>query len=851
MVNILCSGCKNAFLQLKDNEYTCSSCGATHSIEDENLLLGIHFYNEGNYAECDDYLMKYIVKNGAEPRAIFYKALCDGFSFDEDTTSLSDTYSKLAEALRDIDAKDFPHYLALANDEAEKLELALAEVHVRLFADADAEKIKKQVSVILGLQKEAHEFRKTLTELTDNFNENNEITLVTKFSDCFLVDIPIATEVGNAKYRKICDNIASHTVFTGILSTDIKNLEIYYRCIVMFFQKSHDKYEFLLAESAKFTTLAAVLEEGRYNTIKGVGQVADKLKNISYDFLQESYKEHFDEQIDMQTCTVLIVEPEITETPEEEVLEEISSASTPGDEAVAETAEEVSEETETSEEADATDESTDVIETEESDEPVEEADENAEEVTEPETVTEETIAETEEQEAVTETAETEDEIPDDATEEDSSETDDVTEESPAISVPVSDVTSEISLEEISAAPIKSLADVLAEDVTQDAEKPTTESEVEETTVAPEVQLTENETIVIETVEADEASEEAPIAEEAEEKPARPKKKKSHKGVALFILVIIAAIAFAGFKYGPGLLNEYNYNKACEFAAAGNYDSAVDAFTQLGDYSDSAQKATETLYKKATELEAEGAFAEANLIYENLGSYMDSKTRATACTYGEAKKALEEKNFDRAIKLFESIKDYGDSATMLKECSYIKGTTLIENKEYEAAIKILSTIKKYSDSGEKINEAKYLYVTENFDAKNKTTVKYLDALTKADYRNSKDLRKELLGSSTVLSGKINMFVNYSTGDLETSLTELDNTRTIYCHVVVNDKDLYGKSLTLKYTTAFGYSQRETKVFTAENNSATMLYPSTVHKNYTVTFDLLSVDGTVLSSQTITF
>ena len=48
----------------------------------------------------------------------------------------------------------------------------------------------------------------------------------------------IADEVGTLKYNKICENIASHTVFTGILTNDIKNLEIYYRCIVMFFRKN-------------------------------------------------------------------------------------------------------------------------------------------------------------------------------------------------------------------------------------------------------------------------------------------------------------------------------------------------------------------------------------------------------------------------------------------------------------------------------------------------------------------------------------------------------------------------------------------------------------------------------------
>jgi hypothetical protein len=163
----------------------------------------------------------------------------------------------------------------------------------------------------------------------------------------------------------------------------------------------------------------------------------------------------------------------------------------------------------------------------------------------------------------------------------------------------------------------------------------------------------------------------------------------------------------------------------------------------------------------------------------------------------------------------------------------------------------NSIIEYSDVADKINEAKYLYVTNNLDEKNKTTVKYLNQLTKAKYRNSAELRKELLGSTEVPSADVKAFVNYDYTDLKTSLTELDNTKRIYFHVVVNDKALYGKKLTLKYTTQFGYSQTESVTVSEGNNSAVMMYPATQYKNYKVVFELLNSDGTKIASQTITF
>ena len=124
MIRIICPNCKNAYLESKNGALACSSCESTFAQDTENLLLGIQYYNECDYDKANDCLMKFIVKNGAEPRAIFYKALCDGFCYDEDTLSISEVYAKLLEALQDLPKEFFPEYVALANDEAEKLENA-------------------------------------------------------------------------------------------------------------------------------------------------------------------------------------------------------------------------------------------------------------------------------------------------------------------------------------------------------------------------------------------------------------------------------------------------------------------------------------------------------------------------------------------------------------------------------------------------------------------------------------------------------------------------------------------------------------------------------------------------------
>ncbi len=66
-----------------------------------------------------------------------------------------------------------------------------------------------------------------------------------------------------------------------------------------------------------------------------------------------------------------------------------------------------------------------------------------------------------------------------------------------------------------------------------------------------------------------------------------------------------------------------YTKACKLLDAGSYDEAHEAFVALGDYEDSAEKALEALYLKAGELLESGSYDEAQALYTELGDYCDS------------------------------------------------------------------------------------------------------------------------------------------------------------------------------------------------------------------------------------
>ena len=786
MIRIICTKCKNAYLQKETGSLVCPSCKAEFPASQENFLSGAQFYNEGDFSQANDCLMKYIVQNGAEPQAIFYKALCDGFDFDEDTVSLKDTYEKLVQSLSDMEIDLLPQYLTLANNESEKLEKALVEKHIRLFEEADAEKIKKEVTAIINIQNDAKAFRTAISEFVEKYNENSASTQINaNFSKCFFVKPELATEIGNLKFNRITENIASHTVFTGILSTDIKNLEIYYRCIVMFFERNREKYDFLMASAEKFAELSTLLEEGQYSTIKGTATIGDKLKSAGYDFFQESLKDHDDDfEINKEPIVIIEIEPEEIEEETLQEMEDISSVSTEEvTEASAEVQDEIIEATQEAEFVSEASEKAEIVE-ESQEDVAEEAATDAKEITE-EPFDELAPEEAEASEDIQETAE----IKEDKTEETEPE--------------------EIKVIEIEVAEESSEAGVPNEDV---------------------------------------STEQPESAEETNDKEEKPKRKKSFAPIITGIVIVLGILALIGFAVIPDKINETNYEKASTLAKDGKYGEAAEAFVALGDYEDAEEKALKCKYDYAVSLEEKKEYEAARDVYTSLGDFEDSKAKIDSCTYNLALLKLDDGKYEDALKIFETIPDYADSSTRINECNYQKALSLIEAESYEDAIDMLDALKDYSDSAEKILEAKYAYVKKNLKKDNTTTIAYLNDLVKAKYKDSIDIRNDLLGTTTKTGVKY--CINYSKTDTKKNIKTADNKKPIYFHVVVTDKKLYNKKLTVQFKTSVGYTQKTSIVLTKNKNSYALYYPKTGTENYTVEFKLIGSDNSTLAKQTVT-
>ena len=115
-----------------------------------------------------------------------------------------------------------------------------------------------------------------------------------------------------------------------------------------------------------------------------------------------------------------------------------------------------------------------------------------------------------------------------------------------------------------------------------------------------------------------------------------------------------------------------YNKAVDMMAAGQYEQAIQAFTLMEGYKDSAEMILRCKYESALVMMEDGKYEEAIAAFQPL-DYMDSKTMIKEC---EA--AIIERDYNKAIALMGEGKhldagnilkgiDYKDSAAKYEEC----------------------------------------------------------------------------------------------------------------------------------------------------------------------------------------
>ena len=149
-----------------------------------------------------------------------------------------------------------------------------------------------------------------------------------------------------------------------------------------------------------------------------------------------------------------------------------------------------------------------------------------------------------------------------------------------------------------------------------------------------------------------------------------------------------------------------YRPAVASLNAKNWQAAVDGFTQIPTYKDSAERLERARYGLADSLADAGDYAGAIEQYEALGTYRDSEKQLKIVRYSQAGALLESGDWDGAEALYELLGTYKNSGDGLKQARYGKALALYEAGSYTDARALLVSLGKYSDAEQRITACDY-------------------------------------------------------------------------------------------------------------------------------------------------
>lgn len=176
--------------------------------------------------------------------------------------------------------------------------------------------------------------------------------------------------------------------------------------------------------------------------------------------------------------------------------------------------------------------------------------------------------------------------------------------------------------------------------------------------------------------------------EEERKAAAAVRAKKNKKIAMIAAPIAVVAIIAGVLISNSAQKNSAYQEAVALMESGEYDAAVAAFEELGDYQDSAEQINNTRYNQAFALVDEGNYDDAISIFTELGDYKDSAEQIQNTKYIQANTLLNDGNYEDAVALFTELGDYKDSA---EQASSVK--SMVNNEKlYDEAMTLFQADK---------------------------------------------------------------------------------------------------------------------------------------------------------------
>lgn len=144
-----------------------------------------------------------------------------------------------------------------------------------------------------------------------------------------------------------------------------------------------------------------------------------------------------------------------------------------------------------------------------------------------------------------------------------------------------------------------------------------------------------------------------------------------------------------------------YDKAVSLYEDGQYEEALAAFEDLGEYEDASDRVLACKYAIALGEKDAGNYDAAIAQFEELGAYSDAAEQILACKYAAALREKDAGNYDAAIAQFEALGEYSDAAGQIPACRYASAVALHGEGKDKEAIEIFLALGDYEDSAAQI------------------------------------------------------------------------------------------------------------------------------------------------------
>ncbi len=147
--------------------------------------------------------------------------------------------------------------------------------------------------------------------------------------------------------------------------------------------------------------------------------------------------------------------------------------------------------------------------------------------------------------------------------------------------------------------------------------------------------------------------------------------------------------------------EQIYQQAKSFYAANDYESALDNFTKIQDYKDSADRMNACKYSLALSDKENGKYDSAITLLTSLDGYENAGDILIECYYLKIQQLIEQGQFTECRKVIAELGKKQDTSKIQQYCDYMEGIYLFKQKKYSDAVKRLLGCIGYNDSNARL------------------------------------------------------------------------------------------------------------------------------------------------------